>query len=328
MKKTLALLIIIILSIPLVMAFNDPGHDSLYVLKLGDSIITGSLNITEDLKANQITAQQRIFSPNLVVRGDGGTATSTNKIIGSSGGLFISSPDLHLNYGEGGTIKIGSSSTGSILDIQGQILLNNEDVCLADGTNCPSFGEGDFEGILSISSGGTGADNAGDARSNLGAAGIGSCSGDQVVTQTTTGGVTCTDVGSMSSWVLSVTGQGTQTINDGDTVTFEEGTGVTLSRTDSTITIAADGSGGTVTEISTGTGLEVVGGGTITDSGKIRFDTLWGDSQYYTQSSADSEFVSVSGDTMTGKLQFGTGSDLGIVRDGDELIIGDISGFI
>jgi hypothetical protein len=255
MKKIILIIILITAMTLQVNAFNDPGHDSLYVLKIGDSTIIGSLNITQNLTTRQLTAQERVFSPYLIIKGDGDPAgAAINRIVGTDAGLEISSlNELRLNTGVGGIVKIGTSGVPTGLNVTGSIWSGNTLVCLANGTNCPDLGEG-FEGTLQITQGGTGATTAEAARTNLEAARTGNCPAGHVVMNTTTSGVQCVAVGT------------------GD---------------------------GSVTSITAGTGLT---GGIITESGEIAFNTTWGDNRYYTQTNANSAFVSISGDTMTNFL--------------------------
>jgi len=264
-----------------VSAFNDPGHDSLYVLKLGDSTILGNLNVTGNITTTQLTAEERVFSPYLVIKGDGDPAgAAINRIVGTTAGLEISSiQELVLNTGVGGIVRIGSTGVPAGLNVTGNIWSGGTLVCLADGTNCISgtnqgnvtsvFGRtgivvaesGDYDftqisGTLQIDKGGTGATTANDAIIALGAAKADNCPPGQVVVNTTTTGVQCMNVGT----------------GDGSVTQIDQGTGIILSPT------------------------------TITTTGTISFNTSWGDARYYTQSSADSNFVAIGGSTMTGFL--------------------------
>jgi len=119
---------------------NDPGHDTLYVLKLGDSNVTGTINISENLTATIVQATSRFFGPNLDLRGDGASSAATNQIIGTNTHLELSSTgELILNKAvTGGWVYIGWPGTTTGLNVTGQIIQQGVKVCLANGTNCPS----------------------------------------------------------------------------------------------------------------------------------------------------------------------------------------------
>lgn len=139
-------IILFFLLIPLSIAQNDPGHDSLYVLKIGNSSISGSLNISNKLIAKQIELEERLFSPYLVIRGDGNTSTATNRIFGTATTLTIAASN-EIIIGVGGTVSMGSSGAPTILNVSGALWSQGQKVCLSDGTNCPSIDGENISGI-------------------------------------------------------------------------------------------------------------------------------------------------------------------------------------
>jgi hypothetical protein len=138
---------VLLLSVSLVLAANNPGHDTLYVLKIGDNI-TGPINITSNLTATLVQATSRFFGPNLDIRGDGTSAGTANQIVGSSSDLSISASTLILNKAvTGGWVHIGWTGTTTGLNVSGAITQAGVNVCLANGTNCLS---GNNSGNVSI----------------------------------------------------------------------------------------------------------------------------------------------------------------------------------
>ncbi len=170
-KATAAALLGIVLLVALVMtavaAENDPGHDNLYVLKLGDSNVTGSINISANLTAELVQATGRFFGPNIDIRGDGSGSTANNQIIGGSASLEISTTgDLYLDKSvSGGMVYIGTPSALTALNVSanayvygnvsvgGTLSQQGVGVCLANGTNCLS---GNNSGNISAVAAGNG----------------------------------------------------------------------------------------------------------------------------------------------------------------------------
>jgi hypothetical protein len=130
-----------------VLAANNPGHDSLYVLKIGDNV-TGNINISGNLTATLVEAKGWFFGPNIVVRGDGSTSTAVNRIVGDTTDLTIDSTGfVYLKKTTGGQVVIGAAGTPATLNVTGNIYQQNKLVCLADGTNCPgSLGGANISG--------------------------------------------------------------------------------------------------------------------------------------------------------------------------------------
>jgi hypothetical protein len=148
----------------IVVAANDPGHDSLYVLKIGDNI-TGSINVSGNVTATLVQATSRFFGPNLDIRGDGTSSTAPTRIIGTSTNLELSTATggivLEKN---GGYLQIGTTSTPADLLVNGTIQQANVPVCLQNGTNCPSTSSA----ANITGSGSTGYDAVWTSTSNLG----------------------------------------------------------------------------------------------------------------------------------------------------------------
>ena len=125
---------------------NNPGHDTLYVLKVGDSNVTGSINITSNLTATFVQFTSKAFGSLLDVVANGtdlGASPPVPRIEGVMGGtLFIDAPgDLYLNRygGTTGIVQVGNPITNGItLNVSGTILQSNVKICLANGTNCAS----------------------------------------------------------------------------------------------------------------------------------------------------------------------------------------------
>ena len=63
-------IVVLLLLLTPTLGANDPGHDSLYLQKVGDNA-TGNLNTTGNLTATTIQATSRFFGPNLDLRTDG-----------------------------------------------------------------------------------------------------------------------------------------------------------------------------------------------------------------------------------------------------------------
>jgi hypothetical protein len=154
-KKWMANIIILVAMLTLfsslALAANNPGHDSLYIEEIGNSTITGRLNITDfvtlegslylksylDLIANGTTLSGSPTRNTLV-----GTNTYLEIDAASGGGLYLD------RYG--GTVYTGSPSARTDLNVSGNLyiynptgastlLVGNVAVCLANGTNCPAI---------------------------------------------------------------------------------------------------------------------------------------------------------------------------------------------
>ncbi|MCF8013322.1 hypothetical protein K9K83_03000, partial [Candidatus Woesearchaeota archaeon] len=118
------------------LAQNNPGHDTLYIEQTGDSELTGNFNVTGNTTIQGIQTQN-----NLVLRGDGEQTGTKARIIGSAGYLSIQSPgDIYINTLSGTTsdVYLGDGSDTVGLIVTGNLSTNGQNVCLADGTNCPA----------------------------------------------------------------------------------------------------------------------------------------------------------------------------------------------
>lgn len=155
-RDTSALIIAVaiwLLLLPLAVAANDPGHDSLYVLRIGDTNVTGSINLTGNVTASFVRFTSKAFGDYLDIVANGTVlgAPSISRIMGATSSLYIDSTGgLYLNTkgGTSSTIQIGDTATNGVtLNVSGVIRQQNVLVCLQNGTNCPgSLGSANITG--------------------------------------------------------------------------------------------------------------------------------------------------------------------------------------
>jgi hypothetical protein len=131
-------MLLLLLAVPLVLAANDPGHDSLYVLKIGDSNVTGNINITGNLTAQLVRVTSRFFGDNLDIRADGTTSTASNFIKATTTDLEIGSGSKIILNGGGTVVQVGSVAAPANLNVTGSIYQGASLVCLQNGSNCPA----------------------------------------------------------------------------------------------------------------------------------------------------------------------------------------------
>ncbi|KYK24447.1 hypothetical protein AYK26_06780 [Euryarchaeota archaeon SM23-78] len=145
-NRTEKLLIFLVLALlPMVLAQNDPGHDTLYIEEEGDSVLNGSLNITTNLSVDG----GRIRQPGaLTLYGDGSLPATGTYITGTGASaydLYIESQgSIYFKWLTSGVVYIGSApGTVTDLNVSGALyvqgstaLVNGTAICLADGTNC------------------------------------------------------------------------------------------------------------------------------------------------------------------------------------------------
>jgi hypothetical protein len=128
MRNALAvgILLVGLIALNVAAAANDPGHDSLYLLKLGDNV-TGNINLTGNLTATLVQATGRFFGPNIDIRGDGTSSAAANQIIGTSSTFELSSSgSLILNKAvTGGMVYVGYGGTTTTLNVSGSALVGN-----------------------------------------------------------------------------------------------------------------------------------------------------------------------------------------------------------
>ena len=123
-------------------AANDPGHDNLYVLKLGDSNVTGSINLSAQLTADLVRVSTKFFGDylDIIANGTIGSSPSAPSIQAGSSSLYVDSTgNLYLNTkgGTTGIVQIGDTATNAItLNVSGTIRQQGVQVCLSNGTNC------------------------------------------------------------------------------------------------------------------------------------------------------------------------------------------------
>jgi len=152
-RELVILLFAALLAMSIVLAANDPGHDTLYIEQQGDSELNGSFNVSYNasLKGGFVA-----LSSSLDIYANGNIPSGTrNSIVGTGGGtgdMYVNSPgNLYLNSLSGvGTVYFGDSGdtvnafisknltvTGN-LSILGEAYIRGIKVCLANGTDCPS----------------------------------------------------------------------------------------------------------------------------------------------------------------------------------------------
>ena len=145
MKRLISLLLLLFL-VEFAFAANNPGHDTLYILKLGDNM-TGSLNISGNITATIVQFSSKAFGNRLDVVANGtdlGTGPSVPRIMGTAlNQLYIDAPEgIYLNR-YGGTnkiVQVGDPTTNGItFNVSGTIYQQNQLLCLANGSNCPSL---------------------------------------------------------------------------------------------------------------------------------------------------------------------------------------------
>ena len=145
-EKKFLIILGIILMMPLAIAANDPGHDSLYIEQQGDSELNGSLNISQNFT---IKGGNLFMNDYLDFYADGGTVStpSINTIAGTNTYLAIDSPgDVFINrYSNANTVYIGYTGGTVNLNITGALYIQSStatvggtNICLENGTNCPS----------------------------------------------------------------------------------------------------------------------------------------------------------------------------------------------
>ncbi|MFH0869504.1 MAG: hypothetical protein V1866_00425 [archaeon] len=129
-EKFLMLLVMMLVAAPLALAVdNNPGHDTLYVLKIGSSNVIGSINISENLTARFVRVTSKFFGDYLDILANG-SATITNPpttttIQAALDTLYIDSTGyLYINSlaGTSSIVQIGGNTTNLItLDVRGEI---------------------------------------------------------------------------------------------------------------------------------------------------------------------------------------------------------------
>jgi hypothetical protein len=125
-----------------VIAANNPGHDILYIEQEGDSELNGSLNITRNLRVSNL-----FYSYYLDILANGTVPNSFSYpgiYTPSTNSLVINAPtSLYLLKDAGSMVYIGGS--GVSLNVSGNLYIqgstatiNGQNICLENGTNCPS----------------------------------------------------------------------------------------------------------------------------------------------------------------------------------------------
>ena len=216
--RLLAMATVLALTLPIVLAANNPGHDTLYVLKIGDNI-TGSLNLTGNLTAFGLQTATLVYGNQLDIWANGTQQTPSKPTVQSAGNnlyLDSSAGDVRIATLAGTTnyVRVG---TGSI-----NVILN--------GT-VNSVSNLSVNGTIRIYDNGTGAFAAGT-----------SVAGSPVCTSTNglcTGGAT-----GYTQWRFDTNTGNPQAITNNTLVNFTAGSGITISHSGTTITIASTGGSG------------------------------------------------------------------------------------
>ncbi len=131
--------IIAISSFYTVIAANNPGHDSLYILKLGDNV-TGNINVTGSFLANNLQTATLLYGSGLDIQANGTLITPSKPTIQSwnndlyfdsfSGDIRFASQTGISNY-----IRFGTGSINVI--VNGTLKQYDQSLCMQNGTNCP-----------------------------------------------------------------------------------------------------------------------------------------------------------------------------------------------
>jgi hypothetical protein len=130
-QRLLTVLLLLLMSCASVFAANDPGHDSLYILKIGNSSVVGSINISDQLNATLIRFTNRAFGDYLDINANGTIlgAPSQPRIMAGSNVLHIDSTgNLYLNTkgGTTGVVQVGDTATNGVtMNVSGQLVAYN-----------------------------------------------------------------------------------------------------------------------------------------------------------------------------------------------------------
>jgi hypothetical protein len=120
MKKIFFLLLL--LSLPLVAAANNPGHDSLYIEQTGDSNLTGTLNISDELRVANL-----FYSDNLDIMGNGSQPGNNKAEIYATAGnaMYFNAPGNFYFGSTGGGTMVYMGTSGVHLNVSGDIYAGN-----------------------------------------------------------------------------------------------------------------------------------------------------------------------------------------------------------
>jgi hypothetical protein len=138
--KSVIMALLLLASALSVTAANNPGHDSLYVLRLGDNV-TGNFNITGNISATLVQVSTRFFGNNLDIRADGTSSTAASRLVAGASDLSIQTQSgvIYLADAGGTEVRIGGGQTAK-LNVSGDIYSRNTLVCLQNGSNCAGTG--------------------------------------------------------------------------------------------------------------------------------------------------------------------------------------------
>ncbi len=142
--KTIAMLIFFLALISPVIADNDPGHDSLYVLLTGDSAVRGSINISDDVNVSDLRFARILYGAQMDIRANGSIYTPSSRpaLQADSSDIYLdANGNLYINTlaGSTGIVQVGPrTGSGITLNVSGDIYSKDVLVCLSNGTNCVS----------------------------------------------------------------------------------------------------------------------------------------------------------------------------------------------
>ena len=288
--RIVAIMLIVLSIVPAALAANNPGHDTLYVLKIGDNM-TGSLNLTGNLTAYGIQTATFLYGSGLDIWANGTTqqAVSSKPTIQAAGtNLYIDNPlagDLRFNTiaGTSNFVRFGTGAIGVIvngtLNVVNHAYINGTIRIYSNGSG--SFADGTTVG------------------------------GNPVCTSTNglcSGGAT-----GFTQWRLGSNGGSITSITNNTLVNITNGTGITTTINLGNITIALSNTGVTAGNYGNGTHIPVftvnaqgritsvtntsisVSSGNVTGSGANGKFTKWTSGSTV----GNSTIVSESGSTLT-----------------------------
>ena len=154
------LILSLLLCLPLALAANDPGHDTLYVLRVGDTDVTGSINLTSNFTAASIRYVTLLYGNQLNIRSNGTIidpdTDNIPAIQSTTSNLYLDANTLLLSTLKANPlVQIGSSSDDATLNVSGtlrvatagyiagsQICTAGNGLCAATGGNGNISGQG------------------------------------------------------------------------------------------------------------------------------------------------------------------------------------------
>ncbi len=149
-REWLLLIVLALVILPLVAAANNPGHDTLYIEQVGDSNLTGKLNISEWLRVGKL-----FYTTYLDIQGNGtqpGNSRAEVYADASTALIFNAPGNFYFGTGSGTMVYIGTSGVdlnvsrdvyiGGFMNITGavnatgKVYSENNEVCTATNGLC------------------------------------------------------------------------------------------------------------------------------------------------------------------------------------------------